>query len=257
MGTCKLCLKEKMLIGKSHIIPYFFYKHYRFFSSSHTIKEYGVIPPGVPLPKAQWRKMNDGYYEPHILCDECEKKIGKYEDYGKKLFIDAKHFGVRPMAKSKHFAVLEVKVDYKKYKLFILSMIWKSIVCSLYQFSAITLPEEKQERLREMLFHGDEGSEEEFPIVTQRMIFPKNVVGDDLLVLPMYRGKNREFLTMTIGKWILTIYLEHTDEYHTRATCLKKPGVLPLAFMSEELTVIVMDFYCNINQDKPIKNPFQ
>ena len=88
MAICKLCLKDKQLIKKSHIIPNFMYREMlvdnnkiKFFSPSERIQGRGKI-----------RKLHTGEYEGGILCAECDNEhLGDiYENYAARAIYGGK-----------------------------------------------------------------------------------------------------------------------------------------------------------------------
>jgi len=126
--TCRLCKQNKELI-KSHIIPKFFFKY--------------LYPKKRIEGDALWliddtrvinKRVRVGPYE-KLLCKECDNKFGYYDDYAKQVFIDQK-----PIYYSKtNEALLFTKIDHKRLKLFLLSMLWRASVSSLPFFSGVDL----------------------------------------------------------------------------------------------------------------------
>lgn len=77
---CKLCLHEKRLLKKSHIIPDFMYRE--LFNEKHRL----IWFRSDSLKAA--RDVPSGEYEPNILCESCDNKvIGSLEDYAKKVLF--------------------------------------------------------------------------------------------------------------------------------------------------------------------------
>ena len=78
---CNLCLEDKKLQSKSHIVPQFMYgqikgnEEYFHKIRKDTFKEYSS---GRPI-----REFRNGEYESDILCANCDKLIlgSRYEDY--------------------------------------------------------------------------------------------------------------------------------------------------------------------------------
>lgn len=80
---CKLCLQEKQLIRKSHIIPDFMYQG--LFNEKHFIAP--VFLKDLNVGKLQ----PTGFYDPDILCAACESQIiGKLESYAKLIIFGGK-----------------------------------------------------------------------------------------------------------------------------------------------------------------------
>ncbi len=70
---CKLCLQEKELIKKSHIIPrQFFHK-----ASDNIAKGFGNVSHGDKVGRlysknSKSQQIQSGIYVPNILCKDCE-----------------------------------------------------------------------------------------------------------------------------------------------------------------------------------------
>ena len=72
-GRCRLCLKYKNLM-KSHIIPNAVFRRLKKEGDGKLIE----INTN-PIEKIHYT--SDSWWE-YLLCDNCEKKISKYESYG-------------------------------------------------------------------------------------------------------------------------------------------------------------------------------
>jgi hypothetical protein len=107
-----------------------------------------------------------------LLCQECDAKIGKWEDYARKTLYGnslgpdirkqelgisiADQLGLRD-TNAKYFRDLrEVSIDYKKFKLFALSILWRAGLESKSWGKVVSLGP-FQEELREHLLNDDPG----------------------------------------------------------------------------------------------------
>ena len=162
---CNLCLKEIPLIKKSHIIPDFMYK--------------GLFDEKHFLAMVNWDEMKiiskkpDGVYDKKILCAKCDNEIiGSYESYASKILY-GKNLSNRlkprfnlirdPKGSSK---IEAENIDYTKFKLFLLSMLWRGHISNSPFFNEINLgPYAEIARL--MILNNDAGKETEF----ESMIF--------------------------------------------------------------------------------------
>src|SRR5687768_16796169 len=73
MGTCQLCGDEKELCD-AHIIPWGLYpksSNIRSYTLSNNRRE--------PRPK--------GVFDRHILCADCDRQIGRFDDYAAKVLL--------------------------------------------------------------------------------------------------------------------------------------------------------------------------
>ena len=83
---CKLCLKEKGLLKKSHIVPNFLYRELRDEDNAFV---------KANLAKVTKENIYTGLFEPNILCAECDNVLlGKLEDYSSKILYGGKIAGV-------------------------------------------------------------------------------------------------------------------------------------------------------------------
>jgi hypothetical protein len=111
----------------------------------------------------------NGEYEGDILCQNCDNVIiGRLDDYFAK-FIH----GEFPQVIVPRFEKLDNRdvvvreddpyYDYSKYKLFLLSLLWRSSISSRPLFGQIKLPAEIEEDLRLRILSNNPGEPEEYP----------------------------------------------------------------------------------------------
>jgi hypothetical protein len=157
---CKLCLKDKALIKKSHIIPDFMYKgiydnnHKLLLTNLDDLKKEKLVPTG--------------FYEKDILCIECDRDIiGKYESYASTaIYGDLSNRGLKISRNISpdglEFIDIE-NIDYVKFKLFILSIVWRASISTLPFFKIISLGKH-EENLRNMIFNGDAKNDSDYEV---------------------------------------------------------------------------------------------
>jgi hypothetical protein len=153
-GVCKLCLQEKLLLKKSHIIPDFMYRDGKIYHDDHTIHliDFGKSLEGKVVSSGIQRS---GEYEGNILCRECDGGIIKdYEEYAKKVLFGGNLNKVPIYSRSQN-EVLIRNIDYAKFKLFFLSILWRAGISRRPFFKEITIESEKEEELREMILSGN------------------------------------------------------------------------------------------------------
>lgn len=188
MAICKLCLKEKDLIKKSHIIPEFMYQ--RLFDSNHKLRHFNPIE--MSKGEGFVKKPSSGEYEGGLLCQKCESEIiGSYESYATK----AMYGGQLPAEESpiceNFFNQDNVKysvcknISYKKYKLFLLSILWRASISKRQMFNEISLgPHE--EVIRKMVYEGNPGEVSDYPIAMYTF-FRDNSITKDVIAHPQKR----------------------------------------------------------------------
>lgn len=123
-GTCKLCGESKTL-SRSHVLPEFFYRSA--YDDSHTFLSVTNLPQHRP------RKMQKGLWE-RLLCGRCEKQFSRYEVYASRLLSQADV----AFENGSHLVQLP-GVDYKAFRLFALSLLWRMHVSTLHMFADVRL----------------------------------------------------------------------------------------------------------------------
>lgn len=166
VGKCRLCLQEKPLLKKSHIIPDFIYRDSEIYHHDHTIHKIDLTQAfrGNFTRRGIQRS---GEYEGNILCQNCDSKIIKeYEDYAKIILYNKESSKGNQLLYSFSDGELAIQnIDYRNLKLFFLSILWRSAISSRPFFKEIILDKKKLEELREMIFIGNPKNNIDFPML--------------------------------------------------------------------------------------------
>lgn len=132
------------------------------FDENHKI----LVSKVNPLKKEKLQ--SDGAYEKDILCFECDHDIiGKHEDYASRAIYGGKvNNAVQPqfekMKDPQGLKILRVKqLDYRKFKLFLLSVLWRSSISKQGLFKNISLGKH-EEILRRIILSGDAGEDSNY-----------------------------------------------------------------------------------------------
>ena len=149
MAICKLCCKEDKTLLKSHIFPEFLYKS--MYDENHSFM---VI--SSDLEKRPIRRYK-GIYE-KLLCESCERIIGKYEDYSAKVLFDNKE---KRVSIKKPFGFIFHDVDYTKFKLFQISLLWRASISNRSEIGKLDLGPHS-EKMRKMLLNMNPGEVHEY-----------------------------------------------------------------------------------------------
>jgi hypothetical protein len=132
--VCQLCLKESEL-RRSHILPEFFYLNIYESPDAHR---------ALAITRISEKIIQKGLRE-YLLCQECETKLSRYENYAAELIREIPSFS---QDVSGRFLFSE-KVDYSLFKLFQLSLIWRCGVSKNPAFVQVALgPHEEILRCR-------------------------------------------------------------------------------------------------------------
>jgi hypothetical protein len=156
MPQRRLCQKDKKLC-ESHIVPRFLYDE--LLNSKHQLM--GINGCG----KRGWKPTQDGAKE-ELLCSDCERHINdNFEKPFRKLWIDNFPLLDPWTADDIHW----ITVNYKSFKLFHLSVLFRASVSSLPIFAAVKLGP-REERLRRLLMNNDPGEFWQYPIFGHAVI---------------------------------------------------------------------------------------
>lgn len=168
---CGLCTKEKDL-KNSHIIPEFLYKP--LYDENH--RAMGVHGLG----KNKWQYLQKGLRE-SLLCCDCEQLLNKnYEQYFFNFWIENRAIpsiwpgGIHTVA----------GIDYIKFKLFHLSILFRASISTLPTFDFISLgPHEN--KIREMIINGDPGLSTRYHIFAYAVIKKEKSLVQQLITRPI------------------------------------------------------------------------
>ena len=149
---CHLCRRERDLC-LSHILSEFLYLD--LYDNKHRFLKVTSDPSdlGNAFPQKGFRE--------HLLCDECENKISKWESYGKNVLDEVKRLHAF------HGVVYMQKVDYTMFKLFLMSLLWRISISTI--FNDVKLEKVNEEQLRQMVYRGDAGRDLDFPCVLRKL----------------------------------------------------------------------------------------
>src|SRR5437868_2386746 len=139
-ASCRLCREEKEL-RRSHVLPAFFRDDSvsMYLTGKQGMRQPFTQPIHTHVGKRFARKQH-GYWEQRhgmvepLLCHECEQKFSAFEDYAKRFFYGSSD-PIRlalPLLPDPVFTA-----DYKKMKLFQLSILWRAAEAKGDFFSAV------------------------------------------------------------------------------------------------------------------------
>jgi len=165
LRKCRLCEKQAEL-RQSHIIPDFFLRggeDYYPTGTSGALQPF--TQPVSTIPGKTFERKQKGHYErklgqvEYLLCGDCEQLLCEYESYVKTFFygLSSPIRLVLPISNDPFFTA-----DYRKVKLFQLSILWRASVANGDFFSNVRLKPRHEEEVRKMLLKGDPGKEDRF-----------------------------------------------------------------------------------------------
>lgn len=160
VGTCKLCLENKPLLKKSHIIPKSILKTLR--------DEKGQFIKTTTRDIRKIKHIGDSMYDSDILCRECDNNIiGSLETYASQVISGGKQ--TRNIRSNTYYND-EIEwteiygIDYDKFKLWLLSIIWRSSIAD-NKISDVSLSTEQNEDIRRRLISGKAGNPHDYPFL--------------------------------------------------------------------------------------------
>lgn len=167
IGICKLCLQTKELCN-SHIIPEFAYKDvYVYHSANNRRLQTLKFEKGAKPELTHYQK---GIRE-HLLCQDCELKFSVWEKY----VIE----NLRTLTQGYSEKFIYVRVDYNKFRLFQLSILWRCLICLYpdyyYDIGSHT------ETLRQMLHNNETGKNYLYPCI-MTFLYINNEIRTDLIM---------------------------------------------------------------------------
>lgn len=167
MAICRLCQLDRKLCY-SHIIPEFLYGALK----NDEYKFMGVNGRG----NKGWKPLQVGIRE-YLLCSDCEQLLNdKYEQP----FLRQWRLPDRIAQDSAYSATY----DYSTFKLFHLSVLFRSSVSSLATFREVNLGAH-EDRIRQMLLSADPGQNWEYPILALAVLNGRGEVERRLISCPI------------------------------------------------------------------------
>jgi len=155
--NCKLCDQTKPLID-AHVIPKSFHRIYPTDKQPSRLFTNAVGEYNSTIPK--------GVYDKTIVCEDCERTFSTWDDYANKLFIESWDSFKSIDSEGKEEGYYLEHYDYKKLKLFFMSVLWRATVSSHIMFRNIDLGP-KEPRLRKAIQNSDAGDVDFFGVVLQ------------------------------------------------------------------------------------------
>lgn len=213
-GACALCAEAKPLL-RSHIIPNAVFRRIKQAQGS------GQLIQLDDADETPVRRSQDTWPE-YLLCRACEGIIGGYERYGLELLR-----GEGRLAKEHTGGMSFPAHDFRRFKLFLTSLLWRAAVSRQPPFSKVVLPPACCETARVSLLSGKPLTARRLGCRLRRLVDPTGVErggfsADDLrqlVISPIPRlhgGSNHYSLLFVMEGFLL--------EFFVRAVPLRLAG---------------------------------
>ena len=216
--ACKLCLASAPL-RESHIFPEFLYRIS--YDATHTL-EVHTVADGEAFTIIQ-----KGLREP-LLCADCEQKVGRWERHASQVLF---HDGAGTWSQVGD-ELQRSGVDYRKFKLFALSLIWRASVSTQRPFADVALGP-LEEKVRLLLLNEDPGPHYLYPCFLR--VFVEEPVMAQMTIITPYRQKvasHRGYKALFGGILWTWVMSGHAGPINTAVGIIKEDGVLPLLLSS-------------------------
>lgn len=202
-GKCNLCQNENVqLLSKSHIIPEFFH-----FGLKDDNNKYNLIMPDkfVAGRRQHIKNPSGALYESDILCQKCDNEIiSAYETGLSSMLIENSNKNlieeVYTDSEKKQYRIYK-NIEYSKFKLGMLSILWRSAISSLEFFKEVNLNPDNLENLRLMLLNNDAGRIQDYPMITY--LFDKTDEKDVIVNPRFIDGKQQQFCKFILNGYMI------------------------------------------------------
>lgn len=156
--ACKLCCEDASLC-LSHIVPETFWKH--LYNEKHQ-----ALP--VSVESGRYKFVQAGYKE-RLLCKPCETRLSKWERILSKDLNDIGSLTSNYLSISLEGSWIKVSgIQYEKFKLAVLSILWRMSISSHKFYSSYKLGKYEQ-LIRELLLSDKPILDSKFSIFITRM----------------------------------------------------------------------------------------
>ena len=214
---CHLCLQEKQLVN-SHIIPEALYR--TVYDDKHKL----YLLSTSDKEKTQCKQI--GFRE-KLLCCDCDNSLSPFEKYTKELF-----YKLLISDKWRRNTITFQGIDYKKLKLFQLSILWRASISQQDFFSEVRLTVEHQEKLRQMIFNKNPGEPHEYGCLMIGIRMEQDA-SDQIIIHPRpgrLEGHRCYIFTFAGCFWVFVVS-RHSRNFLYRDSFLTKNGKLPMRLM--------------------------
>jgi hypothetical protein len=194
----------------------------------------------IELDKGKQSKRQKGFTQ-RQLCDTCEGKFGAWESYFASLWFNPKT-RARPTVLSG--AIIQIPgLDYARFKLFHLSIIWRAGISSLEIFAAVTLgPHEA--KIRQRLLQSDPGTPNDYPFFGIGLRDPSTGGFQDSLIISPSASKvqGHRVYSLCFGGVIWHYFISGHPAGNLVPVYFGLDGLLTLGVQDWTKNIVIQDF---------------
>lgn len=214
MAMCKLCQLDLPLV-KGHVISDFLYDEV-FDKQTHRFHQLHADPTKRNLTRPT------GFYDP-MMCSRCDNEvISGYETYASQVFKG----GVEIVIQHTPDRIILRELDYQRFKLFMVSLIWRCAITTRNEFAATRIPQHHCEKMRKMLLNVDPGEPYEYGCV---VMIPEMYAELKQCILPpdpVRLSGHHCYRLLAGGFWWLFAVSSHSERFERSDLFLSIDGTL-------------------------------
>lgn len=237
MGLCKLRLRDRPLV-EGHVLSEFLYNDL-YDQNRHRFHQLHTDETKRNIQRSQ------GLYD-RMMCGDCDSRIiSGYETYASKVL----NGGVELVIRDAPDRIVVSELEYAKFKLFQVSLLWRSAISTMDEFKAVNVTAEHVERMRVMLLNYDPGEPHDYGCVLMIPEMYREVRQVIMPPDPIRISGHRCFRLLAGGFWWLYVVSRHSSSFEKRELFLSNNGTLSI--MKERAsTAFMRKFAADL-----IKNP--
>lgn len=229
MDLCPLCGLETPVIRDSHILSEFLYKY--LYDSNHKF-------PVVTNDTTRYPQRPSKGFKELLLCPSCEQLLGCYETHAAEiLYKDVTTYTVIENT------VTVQGIDYTRFKLFLLSLLWRAGVSTNSIFAKVKLGPHL-EKIRQMLLCSDPATTSKYGCMVYAVTW-KGRLADQFIrsPRPCRFGNHRGYMLLARGFLYLYHISSHEPPIELAKRFLNESGTLFAPIEPIETSVFLRDVY--------------
>ena len=193
---CKFCGNETALI-EAHIIPAGLFRRLRQGKKSLEM---------ITNKAGEYTKKSPtGVYDKTIVCSKCESIWQEWDNYAQLILANKPLNGRVRYHNNKRICYIVDNYEYRKLKLFFISMIWRASVSSHQFFSRISLTQ-FEDIAKQHIINDDPGDREVFSVVVTKFDHP---LAKGIFDPYIYNNSGVNYARFYLASYIADIKIDH------------------------------------------------
>jgi hypothetical protein len=206
---CALCLENKEL-KRSHIIPEFLYE--TIYDKKHRLHMLSIIPD-------QDNSFEQKGLRERLLCGDCEQHLSVWERYASLVLKS----GI-PIDYYQEGNIVYISgIDYNKFKLFQLSILWRAGISSLQFFEKVQLGKHA-ETIRQLLLCNNAGSSKRYGCFMFGLKYEGKAFTDIIMQPGKIRLNGHTAYKFVFGGFLWAILVSNHDLIPPLDQCVLQPS---------------------------------